>query len=126
MVACRADDDVVTLGDGAQLKRMANCGWQEGCSLPHCSPLDHGISFSVRKLACPFLPTMMWSCTNIPSGRRYRRSRGSSAHPPARAKDRRTDDCALKAKFHSGGNCCAARVSCWHETDQQLCPQFGC
>src|ERR1700747_1051655 len=33
----------VTLGDGAQLKRMTNCGWQEGCSLPHCSPLAHGI-----------------------------------------------------------------------------------
>jgi hypothetical protein len=28
-------------------------------------------------------------------------------------KDRRTDDCALKAKFHSGGNCCAAQISCW-------------
>ncbi len=26
------------------------------------------ISFIPFKLACPFLPTMMWSCTEIPSG----------------------------------------------------------
>lgn len=26
------------------------------------------ISFRPFKLACPFLPTMMWSCTAIPSG----------------------------------------------------------
>jgi hypothetical protein len=89
-------------------RRMA-----KGCRLPHYSPLADGISFSPFRLAWPFLPTMIWSCTAMPSGRRYRRSRVSSAHPPARAKDRRTDDCALKAKFHSGGSCCAARVSCW-------------
>jgi len=29
---------------------------------------DH-ISFSPFRLACPFLPTMMWSCTATPSGR---------------------------------------------------------
>src|SRR5258708_39862966 len=26
------------------------------------------ISFIPFKLACPFLPTMMWSCTEMPSG----------------------------------------------------------
>ena len=26
------------------------------------------INFKPRKLACPSLPTMMWSCTAIPSG----------------------------------------------------------
>ena len=58
---------MATLGDGAQLKRMANWG-ARGVQSPHCSPLAHGINFSVRKRACPFLPTMMGSCTNIPSG----------------------------------------------------------
>src|SRR5437016_2342703 len=28
----------------------------------------HHISFIPFKLACPFLPTMMWSCTEMPSG----------------------------------------------------------
>ena len=26
------------------------------------------ISFNPFKLACPFFPTMMWSCTEMPSG----------------------------------------------------------
>ena len=29
---------------------------------------DDQISFSPFRLACPFLPTMMWSCTEMPSG----------------------------------------------------------
>ncbi len=31
--------------------------------------MNHGhINFNPFKLACPFLPTMMWSCTAIPNG----------------------------------------------------------
>jgi hypothetical protein len=33
------------------------------------TPRIRHIGFSAFKLACPSLPTMMWSCTAMPSGR---------------------------------------------------------
>jgi len=83
MVASRADDDTVTLGDGVQQSEWRIGGKRGAVSLAPRHSLTGSTSAKARM---PVLADIDVIVHQYSERRRYRRSRGSSAHPPARAR----------------------------------------